>query len=121
MLRLMARYSTFRDFWPFYLREHAQPGTRIMHYIGTTIGLSLVLYGLVIGKPVWLLGFPLAGYTFAWASHALIERNKPATFTYPLWSLAADLRMWALWITGRLAPHLARAGLPLVGLAPQTR
>lgn len=115
----MTRYTTFQDFWPFYLREHAQPGTRLMHYFGTTISLSLVLYGLVTGKLIWLLGFPLAGYAFAWASHAFIEHNKPATFTYPLWSLAADLRMWGLWVTGRLAPHLQRAGVSVGGLQPE--
>lgn len=116
MLPFMERYTTFRDFWPFYLREHAQPATRLMHYIGTTIGLCLVLYGLATGNLLWLLGFPLAAYSFAWTSHALVEHNKPATFTYPLWSLIADLRMWALWVTGRLTPHLVRAGVTPAGL-----
>ena len=101
------RYKSFSEFWPFYLNEHSRPGTRILHLIGTTTGILLALYVVVIGK--WWL-FPLAlvpGYGGAWLGHFLIEKNKPATFQYPLWSFIGDYKMIALMITGRIGRELA--------------
>ena len=106
------RYQQFDDFWLFYLREHSRPATRLLHYIGTTLAVAALVAALVDGRLAWLLLFPVAGYLFAWIAHFAVERNRPATFTYPLWSLGADFRMWFLWLTGRLAPELVRAGLP---------
>lgn len=105
------RYRTFAEFWPFYLREHSKPRTRALHYAGTTLVVAIAVAALVSGRGLWLVALPLAGYAFAWVAHFGIEKNRPATFTYPLWSLAADFRMWWLWLTGRLGPHLERAGL----------
>ena len=107
----MQKPRTFAEFFPFYLREHAKPATRAFHYAGTTLVVLIALAALVSGRWWLLLAMPVAGYAFAWASHAMVERNKPATFTYPLWSLAADFRMWWLWLTGRLGPALAAAGI----------
>ena len=107
----MKPYRTFRDFWPFYLREHARPATRALHYAGTSLVVLIALAALLTGRPLLFLAMPVAGYAFAWASHAVVERNRPATFTYPLWSLMADFRMWALWLTGRLGPELRAAGV----------
>ena len=105
------RYTSFRDFWPYYLREHARPGTRALHYVGTSLVVLLLIAGLVT-QTWWLLAVvPVAGYGFAWAGHAFSEHNRPATFTYPRWSLLADFRMWWLWLTGRLGPELAAAGV----------
>lgn len=104
-------YSTFTEFWPFYLREHSKPRTRALHYVGTTLVVLIAAFALATGRWWWLLALPLAGYFFAWIAHFGVEKNRPATFTYPLWSLAADFRMWWLWLTGRLAPELERAGV----------
>ena len=105
------RFSSFADFWPFYLREHSQPRTRALHYTGTTLAVAVAAFAVVTGHWRWLLAMPVAGYLFAWIAHFAVERNRPATFTHPLWSLAADFRMWWLWLTRRLEPELERAGV----------
>jgi hypothetical protein len=104
-------YKSFTEFWPFYLCEHARPATRALHYAGTTLVVALIVFALVTGHYWWLIALPLIGYGFAWIAHFGVEKNRPATFTYPLWSLAADFRMWGLWLTGRLDPELDRAGV----------
>jgi hypothetical protein len=107
----MTRYTSFGAFWPHYLREHSRPATRRLHYAGTALVLGLAASALAVGD--WRLAafIPVAGYGFAWFGHAAIERNRPATFTYPLWSLAADFRMAWLWASGRLDRELAEAGV----------
>ena len=107
----MQRYETFEEFWPFYLREHARPGTRAFHYAGTSLVVLIALVAVLTGNWWLLIAMPIAGYAFAWASHAAIEHNRPATFTYPAWSLRADFRMWWLWLTGRLDRELDAAGV----------
>ena len=105
------RFEGYAEFWPHYLREHADPRTRAIHAAGTALGLALVLAGLLAG-PWWLVPAGLvAGYGAAWLSHLLVERNRPATFSHPLWSLGSDLRMAWLMLTGRLGAELARAGV----------
>lgn len=104
-------YATFAEFWPFYLREHSKPATRALHYIGTSLVVAIAGYAVLMGEWVWLIALPLAGYFFAWLAHFTIEKNRPATFTYPLWSLFADFRMWWLWLTGGLKAELDRADI----------
>lgn len=107
----MASITRFGDFWPYYLQEHARPGTRAMHYVGTSLVVALMVAAPFARR--WWLGaaLPLAGYGFAWISHVLIEHNRPATLRYPLWSLRADFVMWYRFLTGRMARDLAHAGV----------
>ncbi len=105
------RYDTFAAFWPHYLREHARPETRALHYIGTALVIAIAVVAVVTGNWWLLVAMPLAGYFFAWLAHFTVEKNRPATFTYPLWSLGADFKMFGMWATGRLRPELERAGV----------
>ena len=103
------RLTSFAEFWPYYVREHSRPGTRALHFVGSSAGAVCLLAALVIGR-WWLVLVGLAvGYGLAWVSHFGIERNRPATFRYPLWSFAADWRMWALTLGGRMGEEVKRA------------
>lgn len=107
----MTRIDRFGDFWPYYLQEHARPGTRALHYAGTTLVL-LIAASAPLARSWWpIAALPVAGYGFAWAAHGLIERNRPATFRYPLWSLGADFLMWLRFVTGHMPGDLKRAGV----------
>ena len=100
------RYKSFSEFWPFYVAEHSKRGTRVLHLIGTTLALSVMIYLIASGR--WWL-FPLGlipGYGFAWLAHFMIEKNKPATFQYPLWSFMGDYKMIAMMLTGRMGSEI---------------
>lgn len=105
------RFASFAEFWPFYLREHSRPRTRALHYIGTTLVVGLAVAAVLTARWWLLAALPLAGYFFAWLAHFAVEKNRPATFTHPWWSLIADFRMWWFWLTGRLGRELDRAGV----------
>jgi len=102
------RIESFEDFWPYYLGEHRRAGTKALHFIGTTGALTLIILALLLRDWRWVLVALLCGYGFAWIGHFLVEKNRPATFQYPLWSLAADWKMWGLILTGRLRTELRR-------------
>jgi hypothetical protein len=94
--------ESFEDFWPFYVKEHSQPATRALHAAGTALATGCAVALLATGR--WRL-LPLAlipGYAAAWASHLLVEHNRPATFKYPLWSFIADYKMFALMLAGKM-------------------
>ncbi|MDC0886276.1 DUF962 domain-containing protein [Altererythrobacter sp.] len=104
-------HTTFEEFWPFYLNEHRKPQTRALHYIGTSLVILIAAYAALTADWRLLLALPVAGYFFAWIAHFGVEKNRPATFTYPFWSLIADFKMWWLWLSGRLGRELERAGV----------
>jgi len=106
-----ARIATYREFWPFYLRQHANPETRIWHIVGTGTASVLLIAALIAFSYELLFGAVIAGYGPAWLAHFLIEKNRPATFRYPFWSLMSDYRMAGAWLTGELAPELQKAGI----------
>ena len=95
------RIETYREFWPFYLSEHSLRATKLWHLTGTSLGLLLSIYLMVRGKWLWLPITALPGYAFAWTSHFFVQKNRPATFTYPLWSLISDYRLAYRVICGK--------------------
>ena len=105
------RIVSYRAFWPYYLREHAQPRTRGIHLFGTGLVLLCALAGFVMGRWEFFVLMPIAGYGPAWIAHFFVEKNRPATFRYPLWSLLSDFRMFFMWIIGALPQELRRAGI----------
>jgi len=105
------RISTFSAFWPFYLGEHSLPITRTMHFVGSWVALLNVVAAVITLQPGYLLGAIVSGYAFAWVSHFFMEKNRPATFKYPLWSFIADWKMWGFIMTGRITAELDRLGI----------
>ncbi|WP_109126104.1 DUF962 domain-containing protein [Dyella sp. C11] len=90
----MSQYTSFHDFYPFYLNEHSDVKCRRMHFAGSTLVLAVVVLAIVTGNAWWLLLVPVAGYGFAWIGHFVFEKNRPATFTHPLYSLMGDWVMY---------------------------
>lgn len=103
------QFESFEDFWPFYLAEHSNPVNRALHFAGTASALAVLATSVATANPLLLPVVPLVGYGPAWIGHFIIEKNRPATFKHPLWSLRGDLRMFRLMATGKLGPHLERA------------
>jgi hypothetical protein len=100
--------STYREFWPFYLDQHRHGTTRAIHYVGAASFIGFATTAVVTLDPWFFL--PAFGlfYLPAWVAHFVIEGNFPATWTYPVWSFVSDLRMFSLWLTGRLGRELER-------------
>ena len=105
----MERPKTFEEFWPFYVSQHSLPSTRALHFAGTTMVVAALVVAAVELSPWWLLATLVLGYGPAWIGHFFLERNRPATFTYPLWSLRGDFRMWRLMLARKMAPEVERA------------
>ena len=95
------RFQTFAEFYPYYLSEHTDPRCRALHYIGSTLVIAVLVFTLLTGRyaTLWLL--PIVGYGFAWFGHFFIERNRPATFQYPVYSFLGDWVMLKDFLLGR--------------------
>lgn len=96
------RFQSFREFYPYYLSEHSNPTCRRLHYVGSLLVIAVALFSLFVQSFLWLLLIPFIGYGFAWIGHFFFEHNKPATFQYPLYSLAGDWVMLKDMLTGRI-------------------
>ncbi len=103
------KYKTFWEFYPYYLTEHSLPVNRTLHFIGTGIVIGLLIAGIVTGRGLLFILIPIAGYGFAWVGHFFLERNKPATFTYPLYSLGSDFVMFWDILTGQIGKKVEEA------------
>ena len=99
---------TYSEFWDFYIQEHSKPLTRILHFIGTSLGIALLIWSLATGRWYFLPLFLVVGYAFAWFAHFVVEKNRPATFKYPLWSFISDFKMMWYMITGRMGREVER-------------
>ncbi|MEP6343365.1 MAG: DUF962 domain-containing protein [Maricaulaceae bacterium] len=97
------RYQSFKDFYPYYLSEHEDVTCRRLHFVGSSLIVALFIGVVLTQNWVWLLLTPVIGYGFAWVGHVFYEKNRPATFTYPLWSLMGDWKMWFEILTGKVS------------------
>ena len=95
-------YGSFAEFYPFYLSQHANIVCRRLHFVGSLLVLIILTSSLLTGNFLWLLTIPIVGYGFAWLGHFGFEKNKPATFTYPLYSLQGDWVMFFQMLTGKI-------------------
>ena len=99
---VISPFRKFADFYPFYLSEHSDRTNRRLHFLGTTLGVAAIAHSLSTLNFWWLLAGAVAGYGCAWAGHFFFERNRPATFTYPLYSFMGDWVMWKDMLTGKI-------------------
>jgi hypothetical protein len=104
-------YETLKAFWPFYLHEHSRATNRRLHFVGSTLGLALAAVAIGTNTYPLLIAALVSGYAFAWFGHFFIEKNRPATFKYPLKSFISDWRMWYSMLTGKIGGELRKYGI----------
>nr|WP_306470264.1 DUF962 domain-containing protein [Pseudomonas sp. efr-133-TYG-103a] len=95
-------FERFADFYPYYLQEHRDSTCRRLHFVGTSLVIAIMAIALLSANWVLLWVLPLAGYTFAWVGHFFFEKNRPATFKHPLYSLLGDFVMYKDMLIGRV-------------------
>lgn len=95
-------YDSFAEFYPFYLSQHQNKNCRRLHFIGSFIIILLIAYVVVFGDFILLWLTPIIGYGFAWLGHLIFEKNRPATFTYPIYSLMSDWVMFKDILIGKI-------------------
>ena len=100
--------QNYMEFWDFYVHEHGKPLTRLLHFIGTSLGIILLLYFIARGQWYFFPTFFIVGYGFAWFAHFVVEKNKPASFKYPFWSFISDFKMMWYMATGRMKSEVGR-------------
>lgn len=108
----MSQRMGWSEFWPFYLQEHDQSTNRVLHVIGTTLAFLLLVTAVILQWWWALLLGLVAGYLFAWVGHFVFQKNRPATFRYPIKSFVSDWRLWALTLVGRAGRAYDKHGIP---------
>lgn len=108
MPRSASPLTSYDEFWPHYVHAHRNPVNRALHYAGTTAAIGTVAAATVTLNPAWLLLTPVVGYGPAWIGHFVFEKNKPATFDHPLWSLRADFKMLGLALRLKMRAEVER-------------
>jgi len=103
------KYKTFRSFYPYYLTEHKNTTSRSLHFIGTLLSFACLIAGLITGRWILLMLIPVVGYGFAWEGHFFFEKNKPATFNYPLYSLGSDFVIFWQILTVQVGKKIEEA------------
>lgn len=99
---MSAKFDSFRDFYPFYLGEHSDRTCRRLHFVGTALVILTLVYAVISGAWALLWLIPLVGYGFAWIGHFFFEKNRPATFKHPVYSLIGDFVMFRDILIGRI-------------------
>ena len=95
------RIKTLKEFYPYYLSEHQNPTSRKLHFIGTALFFVILIAAIASESYRWIFAVPVVGYGFAWVGHFFFEKNKPATFKYPFFSLASDFKLFFEILLGK--------------------
>lgn len=97
----MKEFKDFKEFYPFYLSQHQNPMCKRMHFAGTLLVCLCLLTTLITRNFYWLILLPVLGYSFAWVGHFVFEKNKPATFKHPFYSLLGDFVLFKDILLGK--------------------
>ncbi len=100
--------KNYSEFWDFYVSEHRKPLTRYLHFVGTSLGIVMLIWFLRTGSFLYIPLCFAVGYGFAWFSHFAVEKNKPASFKYPLWSFISDYKMMFFMLIGKMNSEVER-------------
>lgn len=87
-------FKSFSEFYPFYLNEHSNTTCRRLHFVGSTLVLSILAFIIISSDWRFAILLPITGYGFAWVGHFFFEKNSPATFKYPIYSFIGDWVMY---------------------------
>lgn len=104
-------FSSFAEFWPFYLGEHSTLQCRIQHFLGTAMAATLIGVGVLTVNGSWFVLAMICGYGCAWWGHFVFEKNRPATFRFPFYSFMGDWKMFWMMMVGTLDDEIRRLGI----------
>jgi hypothetical protein len=116
---MTAEPRNYAEFWDFYVSEHSLRATRVLHFVGTSLGIALLIFFVARGQWYFFPAFFIVGYAFAWFAHFVVEKNKPASFRFPLWSFMSDFRMMWFMITGRMGSEVERVRGDFISETPR--